>query len=716
MPDRAVLYSRRSFVKENVREPTSLPSNRHLTVRRLGAAVAQASRICLTALGLALSVPGSALAGAEQSATETRRFQPVDLLATTDIGEVQLSPDGQTVLVTTTQAHLADNRTTSRVLLLPVAGGPAIPLMEDGPAAASTFRWSGDSRRIAFIGARDGNTAIWVFDVATRTVRPICDIDRSNAYLSQTGESLAWSPDGRSLAFVATTDPARSMDPLVVTRMQYKARTTFADDRRTHLFVVDSAGGMPTQLTTGSFDEHSIAWTPDGRSVVFASNREPEPDAFHNYDLFAVDVATRRIRQLTRTKGVEVSPLVSPDGRWIAYRATTRPMATIDSVAEDAHLWVMPASGGDARRVNGSLDRRTGAFAWSADSTSLIFSASDHGKTLLYTVDLGRGMSNPLFDRAAQVGPFSLASSGALVFALSTPTTPRELYHLPPGETEPRPLTTFNADLLRRWRLSTPETVTFKGSDGVEIEGWFYPPVGARGKVPLLLNIHGGPHGMFGYVFDPMVQGYAGRGYAVLNVNPRGSIGYGQAFADGSLDQWGGRDYQDLMEAVDHVLATRPEVDPDRLGVTGRSYGGFMTNWVISQTSRFKAAVSVASVANLISFYATSIYQDLIHAEFGGFPWDGDNFARLWKWSPLAHVGNAVTPTLFIHGEVDNDVHITEAEAMYMALRRRGVETVLARYPREGHAFREPKHRFDQLTRTLEWLDRFLVPGSPTEP
>ncbi len=638
------------------------------------------------------------------------------MLATTDVGDVQLSPDGQMVVVTTTRALLDDNRTTSRVLLLPIAGGQAIPILEDGPSGASTFRWSGDGRRIAFIGARDDRAAIWVFDVATRTVTRVCDIDRSNAYLSQTGESLAWSPDDRSLAFIATADPAQSMDPVVVTRMQYKARTTFADNRRMHVFVVGSAGGVPTQLTSGSFDEHSIAWTPDGRSIVFASNREPEPDAFHNYDLFAVDLATRQVRQLTRTRGVEASPLVSPDGRWIAYRATTRPMATIDSVAEDAHLWVIPVGGGEARKVNGSLDRRTGAFAWSADSASLIFSASDHGKTLLYKVDLGGGVSTPLFDRAAQVSTFSLATNGAIAFGLSTPTAPRELYHLESGATEPKQLTTFNADQLRRWRLSTPETVTFRSSDGVEIQGWLYPPVQTSGRVPLLLNIHGGPHGAFGCVFDPMVQGYAGHGYAVLNVNPRGSIGYGQAFSDGSLDQWGGRDYQDLMEAVDHVLATRPQIDPERLGVTGRSYGGFMTNWVITQTHRFKAAVSVASVANLISFYATSIYQDLIHAEFGGFPWAGDNFAKLWKWSPMAHVRNATTPTLFVHGEVDNDVHITEAEAMYMALRRRGVETVLVRYPREGHAFREPKHRLDQLTRTLEWLDRFLMPGSPTEP
>ena len=207
-----------------------------------------------------------------------------------------------------------------------------------------------------------------------------------------------------------------------------------------------------------------------------------------------------------------------------------------------------------------------------------------------------------------------------------------------------------------------------------------------------------------------MTQVYAARGYGVLAINPRGSAGYGQRFSDGSLKNWGGADYEDLMAGVDHVLKTRTDVDADRLGVTGRSYGGFMTNWVITQTDRFKAAVAVASVANLISFYGTSLYQDLIHAEFDGHPWDGNNFELLWKWSPLAHVRNVKTPTLFVHGEQDNDVHVTEPEAMYMGLRRRGVPTAFARYPREGHGFREPKHRVDALARTVAWLDRYLMP------
>jgi dipeptidyl aminopeptidase/acylaminoacyl peptidase len=192
----------------------------------------------------------------------------------------------------------------------------------------------------------------------------------------------------------------------------------------------------------------------------------------------------------------------------------------------------------------------------------------------------------------------------------------------------------------------------------------------------------------------------------VLYINPRGSTGYGQKFSDGTLREWGGGDYRDLMAGVDEALRKFSWIDRGRMGVTGGSYGGFMTNWIITQTTRFRAAVASASVSNLVSFYATSLYQDLIHAEFGGFPWD--DYDLLWRWSPLRYVRAVETPTLFIHGELDNDVHITQAEEMYMALRRRGVETVLARYPREGHGFREPRHREDALARTLDWFDKYL--------
>jgi len=271
-----------------------------------------------------------------------------------------------------------------------------------------------------------------------------------------------------------------------------------------------------------------------------------------------------------------------------------------------------------------------------------------------------------------------------------------------------RRLSAHNESLMRSLRLVVPEEINYQSFDGTPIQGWVMRPNGCSSdrKCPLILSVHGGPHGMYGWSFNPTFQAYVARGYGVLYLNPRGSSGYGQKFSDGTLNEWGGGDYRDLMFGVDEALRRNPWIDGARLGVTGGSYGGFMTNWIVTQTPRFRAGVAVASVSNLISFYSTSVYQDLIHAEFGGFPWD--NFEVLWEWSPLRFVRQVQTPTMFIHGELDNDVHITQAEEMYMALKRRGVETLFVRYPREGHSLREPKHRIDAFERTLAWFDRFV--------
>jgi dipeptidyl aminopeptidase/acylaminoacyl peptidase len=638
-------------------------------------------------------------------------MQPADQFALQEVGEVRISPDASSVIFSVSTTDLKANRITSRLMRVPAGGGAPVPL-DEVPPGANTIRWSPDSRRIAFFAARDGQTSLWTYDFTTAALQRVSRYDRSNSFISKAGNALAWSPDGTRLAFTGTLDPVtRGTDPYVTSRLQYKTRTGLSDDRRTHIYVVPASGGTAKAITSGDFDEHSIDWGGDGSEIVFLSNRGQDPDANLNYDVYAASVTSGRVRQITNTPGVEMEPRISPDGRWIAYSATTRAVTTIDSVAEDAHLFVVSASGGTPQELNHALDRRSSAPEWTPDGHAVLYTAADHGKTVLYRVSVKGGASVALIDRKAQVGPFSMARDGLVALALSDPAMPREVFRFRP-DAALQQLTSLNSALAKSWKLVTPETITFKSFDGSEVEGWYYPPVAdgkpARASVPMILSIHGGPHGMYGYGFNPAFQIQAGHGYATLAVNPRGSSGYGQAFADGTLKNWGGGDYQDLMAAVDHVLKLKPEIDAQRLGVTGGSYGGFMTNWVITQTPRFKAAVSMASVSNMVSFYATSLYQDLVHAEFDGFPWDNGRFELLWKWSPLAHVKNATTPTLFIHGELDNDVHITEAEQMYTALRRRGVDAALARYPREGHGLREPAHNLDRTERTLAWFDRHL--------
>ena len=467
--------------------------------------------------------------------------------------------------------------------------------------------------------------------------------------------------------------------------------------------VNTEAGAAPRAVTSGEFDEHSIAWGGDGSEIVFLSNRQKDPDATLNYDIYGVNVATGAVRQITRTAGVEMAPAVSPDGRSIAYLATTRRLTTIDSVAEDSHVWVAPIDGGAPRELNRAQDRRSAAPRWSRDGKQVYYLASDRGRTSVYRVPAPGGAVESITSRDAQVTWFDADADGRLTTVESAPAAPAEVKR---GDDW---LTTRNRDVTAAWRLAPPESFWFNSFDGTRVQGWIYLPQGSD-KVPMILSIHGGPHGSFGYGFNPAPHFYAGRGYATLTINPRGSSGYGQRFSDGSIGNWGGGDYRDLMAGADFVLRKHAaRLDPARLGVTGASYGGFMTNWIVTQTPRFKAAVSVASVSNMISFYATSLYQDLVHAEFNGYPWDGANFDTLWRWSPLRHIGNARTPTMFLHGENDNDVHITQAEEMYTALRQRGIDAALVRYPREGHGFTEPKHRVDAATRTVEWMDRYLM-------
>ncbi len=591
-------------------------------------------------------------------------------------------------------------------------GGTCGGLTVSGVSAVETARCSPDGYSLALLGENKQGPALFLH-TGNDTWR-VCQLDEPNSFQPQEGSRLEWSPSGDWIAFVGTLEPKpEPPDPLVITRIQYKTRTEFTDNRRRRVFVVAALpDAEPRALTPPEFDSHSISWIPGANEIVYASNREPDPDANHNYDLFVVNALTGKTRRLTRTPGVEMTPMASPDGKLIAYTATTRPVTTIDSVAEDRHVWVMPAAGGKPRELNPELDRRMTLVGWRPDSSAVLYLVYDQGKVTLWETEVASGASRALIDEKAWIHGASVASDGTIAFIRSDPVHLPEVYVWKPGASQPEKLSDFSRKQLEFYpiRLSQPETIRYKSFDGTEIQGWLYPPLGLDEgeKWPLILSVHGGPHGMYGYRFDATFQLLASRGYAVLALNPRGSTGYGQKFTDGCVDNWGGGDYKDLMAGIDYVLKRYPQIDPERLGVRGGSYGGFMTNWIITQTDRFRAAVSIASLSNLISFYATSLYQDLIHAEFGGAPWEGKNFEKLWRWSPLAHVEGVKTPVLFLHGEADNDVHITQAEEMYMAVRRQGVESVLVRYPREGHSIRELKHRADMLARTLEWFDRYL--------
>lgn len=666
-----------------------------------------------------------------------RPMQPPDILRVVTPADPQISPDGTRVAYTLTTVEGNENRTTIYLAATNArANSRPAPLLSAG-WTASAPRWSPDGKRLAFLSAHDGRDGLWVINIddAPRTPRFIAPVHTTNFHIAYAGESLAWSPDSRRLAYVSTDapDPRDAADataPRVITRLQYKSRTAFSDHRRTHVFVTDIEQPAPRKLTDGDYYDHALTWNPRGGEIAFLSNREPEPEAVNNSDIFAVslDGQTRRI---TDTKGCEYEPAWSPDGTLIAYTATKRSVTTIDSIAEDTHIWVIAPDGKSAgRELTAAQDRRARSPRWSRNSRAISFLASDRGRTSVYLVTLdndvplveliGRRTSagNTCINQRANIPlpPFQIAG---LSLGYTTPLTtafvhtnavePPEMWVYSASTCERvRRLSEHNSANKRAHSLTAPQEVNLNSFDNTPVQGWLMKPANfdSSKRYPLILSVHGGPHGMYGYSFNPTFQAYSAAGYAVLFLNPRGSSGYGQAFSDGTLGQWGGGDYKDLMAGVDHVLAQHTWLDRDRLGVTGGSYGGFMTNWIVTQTSRFKAAVSHASVSNLISFYATSLYQDLIHAEFNGFPWD--NYETLWQWSPIRYVKQVETPVMFTHGELDNDVHITQAEEMYTALKQRGIETVLVRYPGEGHGLRRPANRVDALTRTIAWFDKYL--------
>src|ERR1700730_2038641 len=713
--------------------------------------------------------------GIAAAAQQRQALAPADILRVATVADAQISPTGEWVVYSVSTVE--GDATRSTLWLAKVAlegrpgtrtppsetrtdfdqmGQPPTRLLPPGGYGANP-RWSPDGKSIAFLANHEAQDGIWIVTLDRRQPRFIVSLQETNFFITYAGESFAWSPDSKMIAYISAGEESASVeveskdDPRVIERMQYKSRTSFSDRLRTHVYFTFVDNPEARQLTTGLYYDHALAFSPRGDEVAFLSNHEPDPDANNNSDIFAVDLHGQ-VRQITITKGCEYEPVWSPDGKWIAYTATKRDVTTIDSVAEDTHVWVISAAGGAGRELTDEQDRRARSPKWDRDSRSIFFLAGDRGYSTIFRVNvdgkrvnrfslfvlygeiggafdiqdsklrlesgLAMGLASPfqitsfsLGNRPVTLGrpgDFSVEYTTPLAFTIGTALRPAEVWSGLGSSMPLRRLSAHTDGAIRSSILVEPEEVDFKSFDGTQIQGWLMRPLGLREdrKYPLIVSIHGGPHGMSGWTFNPSFQVYAARGYAVLYLNPRGSSGYGQRFSDGTLNEWGGGDYRDLMGAVDEVLHKYSWLDAERLGVTGGSYGGFMTNWIVSQTPRFKAAVAVASVSNLISFYSTSLYQDLIHAEFGGFPWD--NYDLLWQWSPLRYARQVQTPTLFIHGELDNDVHITQAEEMYMALKRRGVETVFVRYPREGHGLREPKHRVDALERTIAWFDRYL--------
>ncbi|MCZ2150958.1 MAG: S9 family peptidase [Bryobacterales bacterium] len=650
-----------------------------------------------------------AFAIAWQASAQSGRLQSSDQYKLRSVGTVRFSPDGARIAYTVSYND-GPGRPYSKIGILTLAGGAHVQI---SGGSSSNPVWSPDSRKIAYEGEVGGKTGLVVASADGSNPRFYSKMEGTNAPLTFTGASIVWSPDSRQIAFVdARPGPETqeaSGDPVVITRYLYKpnfseGNTRFNDNKRLHIFLADVSSGAIRQLTDGPFYEHSLDWSPDGREILFVSNREPDSEQFFNDDIWTVRPADGGIRRVTATEYAEYQPRWSPDGKRIAYLGARRGLTDLETTMEDTHVWVMNADGGARTEIGKTVDNRQGEPEWSPDGQSLYFTVLERGNVRLYSLPLHGGAAHPVVAEKGQVGSWSVAKGNRVAYGFSSPRDLAELYLLEAGGT--KQLTRLNDAVLGGKTIAEVEAFTFVSNDfKYEVEAFLTLPLGrsAASRHPLIVNIHGGPHAQQGPAFNLKNQVYAGLGWASLMVNYRGSTGYGQKFADAVFGDQNGNEGQDVLYAVNAAIRRNPWIDRERMGIEGGSYGGQLSAWLVTQTNIFKAAIPLAPIINLVSYNYMTYYNMYEQMEFGIFPHQGDLMDEMWRRSSLRKVAQVKTPVMLLHGENDNDVPIAESEQFYIALKDAGVETVMVRYPREGHGLRETKHVVDSIGRSIEW-------------
>ncbi|CAL1518512.1 S9 family peptidase [Chitinophaga sp. MM2321] len=637
-----------------------------------------------------------------------------DLQDIATLSSAALSADGKYIVYVTTKVVMEDNDYRDYIHVVERASGETKEVWE-----GASPQWSPVANEIAYEAAHNGNSYIWIFSLNTGKKRPLAAVYTSHYFMGHLSlKNFTWSPDGAQIAYVSapatvtnsTATPVKVIDRLLYKTKGGRERPAVTDNTLTHIWVVAAKDGLAQQVTAGPYNEHSICWSPDSLHIGFISNRSEDPDDNQLHDLWSVTLATGNITRHTENFGTVCQPAWSPDGTHLAFLATKSKLSTNDSPAEDTHLYIMAVGSTASRNLTWSLDRRVEQISWHPHHQEVYFTAGDRGSTAIYKVDAITEVVTTVTGQDCHILEYSL--SGNLLTYIATDTTHlTEIFLYDEVAGTNKQLTTNSDPFSDKCLLQIASTSWFESFDGKKIQGWLMKPTlfDPSQQYPLILVIHGGPHNMFGYEFEDRMQLLSANGYGVLFINPRGSSGYGQDFSNGTLSDWGGGDYKDLMAGVDAAISSNSWIDATRLGVTGQSYGGYMTNRIITKTTRFKAAVADGSISNLVSFSGTSLYHSLMESEFDGSAYD--HFSLLWNCSPLKDVKEVVTPTLLLHGETDNEVPLSQAEEMYIALKKKGVDSMFVQYTGEGHGWRpdmRPHNRYDLLSRMVEWFDKYL--------
>jgi len=667
---------------------------------------------------IAILTVGLAQAAHAQAPTQ-RKMELDDVYRLRDVSDPQLSPDGAWVAYTVSRPDTAEDQANSDIWMTSWDGSRSVRLTSSKSSEA-TPRWSPDGRYLAFLSDRDDAREVdqlWLLNRTGGEAERITDLPGGVS-------DYAWSPDSKRLALIVSDadSTASSPDsaskstprPIVLNRYQFKEdETGYLDHRRDHLYLFDLTSRKAEILTPGDYNEAAPAWSPDSRSIAFVSKRRPEFDRTNNWDLYVVEAnAGASPRQLTTFEGPDLdpdwgsrAPSWSPDGRQLAY-VQGGPLRLIYYAGQK--LAVVPLAGGPARVLTPALDRNVLSPVWSADGASILFLLEDDRVTDLASVPSAGGAVVRLTRGRGFVSDLTAASGKVAVLA-STPAAPAEVFAVEGGGL--RRLSRQNDGWLAGVRLAPVEEISFKSKDGTPIHGFLMRPVDYRPgtRVPAVLKIHGGPVYQFSNEFDLEWQLLAADGYAVIAANPRGSSGRGEKFSTAIWADWGNKDGQDVLAAVDYAVAAGV-ADPARLGVGGWSYGGILTNQVIARDRRFKAAISGSGQSNALAGYGTDQYVREYEAELGS-PWANPE-AYIKVSFPFFHADRIVTPTLFLCGDQDFNVPLLNSEQMYQALRSLGREVELVIYPGEYHEIRKPSYRRDRLQRYLAWYERYLKQGA----
>ena len=669
---------------------------------------------------LCLALSAVSLPGAFPSPAAGRRpLTASDLFSLKDVADPQVSPDGRSVAYTVTTLDAKEDESQADVYVVPVAGGEPLRLTS-GKKDETHPRFSPDGEWLAFLSDREGKkTQVYLMSRRGGEAVKLTDFKASVS-------DLLWSPESKRLALVvsdvdpdatedeeeakASGDKKETAKPIVLRRLQFKRDGEgYLREVRKHVHVLDVAKKTSVQVTSGPFDDSDPAWSPDGQSIAFVSNRTlPDPDRSQDSNVFVVAAREDAVpRAVATTPGTDSAPAWSPDGQWIAYVAGGDPK---DLWYGTSHVALAPAAGGAVLSLTATLDRNVARPRFAPDGRSVLFLLEDRGRRHLARVGVEGGAVERVVSGERDVQAFGVAPGGELVVLESSVHQPPEISAVEAAGL--RRLTRVNDEALKDIELGPVQRFEATSRDGSLVDGFLtLPPAYAPGRrVPAILRIHGGPADQFSTAFELEWQVLAARGYAVIAANPRGSTGRGTAFSRAIWADWGNKDFEDVMAAVDHAVAAGV-ADPDRLGVGGWSYGGILTDYVIAKTTRFKAAVSGASIANYLAGYGTDHYQYEYEVELG-LPWKARD---LWLGlsSPFFDVEKVETPTLFLCGALDMNVPLLNSEQLYQALKRAGrVETELVIYPDQWHSIETPSYRKDRYERYLAWYDRFLRPDA----